>query len=119
MEFMLTFHSPAQTHERYADPVVGPQMMMAWRHYMDAVAAAGVMRAGNRLVPMAKTTVRVRDGKRQVQDGPYPDSKELLGGYIVIDVPSLDDALRWAERSPSSLDGGTEVYPVMTMEAPK
>ena len=55
----------------------------------------------------------IRDGKRQVQDGPYADTKELLGGYLIIDVPTLDDALLWAERSPSSLSGSTEVRPVL------
>jgi hypothetical protein len=53
-----------------------------------------------------------RDGARSIHDGPYADTKELLGGYLIIDVPSLDDALVWAERSPSSAVGSTEVRPV-------
>jgi hypothetical protein len=117
MEFVLTFQQPVSIYEQHADPKLGPPAMMAWKAYMDAVAAAGVMRGGNRLDPFALTSVRVRDGKRQVQDGPFAESKELLGGYIVIDVPSLDEALRWAERSPSSLYGSTEVRPVMSMGA--
>jgi hypothetical protein len=119
MEFMLAFYQPANAHEVYADPVKGPATLQAWQQYMGAVAAAGAMRGGNRLQPMAATTVRVRAGQRQVQDGPFADTKDLLGGYIVIDVPSLDEALKWAERSPSSLDGGTVVWPVMAMAAPK
>lgn len=115
MEFVLTFQQPSAIYEQHADAKLGPPAMMAWKEYMDAMAAAGVTRGGNRLDPFALTSVRVRDGKRQVQDGPFADSKDLLGGYIVIDVPSLDEALRWAERSPSSLHGCTEVRPVLAM----
>ena len=117
MEFVLTFQQSAAVYERNMDPVHGPAALLPWKQYMDAVAAAGVMRGGNRLDPFALTSVRVRDGKRQVQDGPFADSKEMLGGYIVIDVPSLDEALHWAERSPSSLVGCTEVRPVLAMGA--
>jgi hypothetical protein len=49
---------------------------------------------------------------RQIQDGPYAETREIAAGYIVIEVPSLDEALRWAERSPSSVTGSTEVRPV-------
>jgi len=59
--------------------------------------------------------VRKRDGKRVVQDGPFAETKEMAAGYIVIDVASLDDALMWAERSPSSVTGSTEVRPVSSM----
>ena len=118
MEFVLTFVQPAAVHEVLADPVKGPPLMGAWKSYMDAAVAGGVMRGGNRLAPFSTTTVRMREGKRQVQDGPFADTKDLLGGYIVIDVPSLDDALNWAARSPSSLNGSTEVRPVMVMQAP-
>lgn len=117
MEFVLTFQQPLEIVERDKDPVTGPPALLAWKQYMEAMGAAGVMRGGNRLDALAATSVRVRGGKRQVQDGPFADSKELLGGYVVIDVPSLDEALRWAERSPSSLHGSTEVRPVMAMGA--
>lgn len=119
MEFVLTFQQPAEIYERNADPVKGPPFMLAWKQYMEAMGAAGVMRGANRLDAFAATSVRVRNGKRQVQDGPFADSKELLGGYVVIDVPSLDEALRWAERSPSSLAGSTEVRPVVAMSSAK
>ena len=117
VEFVLTFQQPAQVHESYADPVKGPPAAQAWKLYMDAMAAEGVMRGGNRLDPFGATTVRVRDGQRQVQDGPFADTKDLLGGYVVIDVPSIDDALKWAARSPSSMAGSTEVWPVVAMAA--
>lgn len=117
MEFVLTFRQPAEIHERQADPVQGPPSLAAWRQYMDAMGAAGVLRGGKRLDALSGTAVQVRDGRRQVQDGPYADSKDLLGGFVIIDVPSLDEALRWAERSPSSQVGRTDVFPVMAMGA--
>ncbi len=116
MEYVLTFNQPLEVNEAYADPLKAPAMLEPWRLYMDELAAAGVMRGGNRLAPpWMASTVRVRDGKRLVQDGPFADTKELAGGYIVIDVATLDEALHWAAKSPSSLDGSTEVRPVAVM----
>ena len=60
--------------------------------------------------------MRVVDGKRRVQDGPFADTKEQLGGYFVIDVPDLDTALAWAARSPSAATAGVEVRPVLAMK---
>jgi hypothetical protein len=57
--------------------------------------------------------VRLRDGKRLVQDGPFADAKEPLGGYFVIEVPDLDTALEWAARAPSAAGASVEVRPVM------
>jgi hypothetical protein len=73
------------------------------------------MRGGNALVPtFSATTVRVRDGRRDVQDGPYADTKEQLGGYYVIDVPDLDAALEWAAKNPAASTGAVEVRPILT-----
>lgn len=115
MEFVLVFKQPAQTYADHASPVKGPAMLDAWKLYMDTMASAGVMRGGNRLNALGATTVQLVDGKRQVQDGPHAGTKDLLGGYVVIEVPTLEDALQWAERSPSSALGCTEVWPVLSM----
>lgn len=86
----------------------------AYRAYMEAMAKAGVLRSGNGLQPTAAaTTVRVVDGRAQVLDGPYTDTKEQLGGFHVIEVPDLDAAIAWAARSPTALHGVVEVRPVM------
>ena len=61
------------------------------------------------------TTRRVRDGMRQVQDGPFADTKEQLRGYFVIDVPTLDDALARSARSPTAATGTVEIRPVLAM----
>lgn len=115
MEFVLTFQQPAEVYERNADPVAGAPAMQAWTLYLQAMQAAGVVRGIQRLDPFGATTVRIRDGQRHIQDGPFADTKELLGGFVVIEVPSLDEALQWAARSPSSQAGSTEVRPVLAM----
>jgi hypothetical protein len=80
---------------------------------------AGVVVGGNGLhPPHASTTVRMRDGKRQVQDGPFADTREQLGGYFVINVGSLDEALEWAGRAPCAATGATEVRPVLPPPPP-
>lgn len=61
--------------------------------------------------PILATTVGVRDGKRSVQDGPYADTKEQLGGFFIIEVPNLDTALEWAARYPAGPHGLVEVRP--------
>lgn len=57
--------------------------------------------------------MRLRGGKRQVQDGPFADTKEHLGGYFIVEVPSLDVALEWAARAPCAATGSSEVRPVL------
>ena len=116
MEFVLTFHEPVKVQESNVDPERNGPALQAWRLYFDAMGAEGIVRGANRLDVFAATSVRVRGGQRQVQDGPFADTKDLLGGYVVIDVPSVDEALKWAERCPSSLTGSTEVSPVMPMQ---
>jgi hypothetical protein len=113
MQYALFFNQPVDELERHEDPATAAASMAPWKAYMDDMVAAGVMRGGNRLAPpWTATTVRSRDGKRQVQDGPFADTKELAAGYVIIDVPSLDEALAWAHRSPSTAIGSTEIRPI-------
>ena len=86
----------------------------AYIAYTDAMAKAGVLKSSTGLQPTSTaTTVRVVNGKTQVLDGPYADSKEQLGGFHIIDVADLDAALAWAARCPTALHGAVEVRPVM------
>src|SRR5690349_8267939 len=87
-----------------------PQLSDADKHhwlgayiaYMEAMESAGVLRTSTGLQPTSTaTTVRVADGKAQVLDGPYADSKEQLGGFHIIEVADLDAALEWAARGPT------------------
>ena len=58
------------------------------------------------------TSVRIRNGKRLITDGPFAETTEQLGGYFLVDVPNLDDALQIASRLPGALRGSVEVRPV-------
>jgi hypothetical protein len=85
----------------------------AWRAYYTSLVDAGVYVTGAPLQPESSaTTVRVEDGRRRVQDGPYANTKEQLGGAIVLEVASLDAALEWAARCPTAATGVVEVRPV-------
>ena len=66
----------------------------------------------------ATTTVRVRGGETLITDGPAAEIKEQLGGYAIVECDDLDEALRWAARSPAARDASVEVHPVVTVEAP-
>jgi hypothetical protein len=97
-------------------PAEQEQGVAAYGAYTEALKKAGVLRGSNRLQPIANaTTVRIVDGKSQVLDGPYIDSKEQLGGYYVIDVADLDAALAWAARCPGAGHGVVEVRPSWVM----
>ena len=88
----------------------------AWRAYHKAMVDADVYVGGNALqLPLTGTTMRLKAGKRHVQDGPYADTKEQLGGYIILELPSLDAALDWAARCPAASSGAVEVRPVLEM----
>ena len=91
--------------------------MAAYQAYTEALTSAGARVGSNRLSDSGTaTTVRVADGKTQVLDGPYADSKEQLGGYYLIDVPDLDAAIAWAARCPAASHGTIEVRPVWALQ---
>jgi len=92
------------------------QGVAAYAAYSEALTKAGILLGSNRLKgTSAATTVRVANGKSQVLDGPYAESKEQLGGYFLIDVPDLDAAIAWGARCPAASHGVVEVRPVWEM----
>lgn len=82
-----------------------------WMAYDKEVKEAGIFVSGESLADLVTATaVRVdRDGGRTVTDGPFAETREVLGGFYVIDVPDLDVALDWAARCPGAQDGGSIV----------
>ena len=77
----------------------------------------GVLVAGEGLYPtQTATTIRVRDGERSVSDGPFAETKEQLGGFYVLDVRDLDEAIEWASKIPGSQVGSVEIRPVMVFD---
>ncbi|HEX5826652.1 MAG TPA: YciI family protein [Candidatus Limnocylindrales bacterium] len=92
------------------------EMMGEYFAFGDWLKERGWDRGGEALEPSTTaTTVSVRDGQRIVTDGPFAETKEQLGGYYVIDVPSLDDALDAAARIPGARTGRVEVRPIMEL----
>ena len=97
-------------------PADAAQGLAAYGAYSEAMNKAGVMVGGDRLQPVAAaTTVRLANGKTEVLNGPYAETKEQLGGFYMIDVPDLDTALSWASRCPGASHGTVEVRPIWAM----
>jgi hypothetical protein len=114
MQYMLMMREPDAVCERRNDPAEAPAYWGAWTAYSQAIGQSGVFVSGAGLeLPSTATTVRVRNGARGVEDGPFADAKEQLGGFFVIEVPTLDAALEWAARSPAAAWGSVEVRPVL------
>ena len=114
MKYLLLLGVPAaQRH----DPQRAP--MEAWHAYTAQLREAGALVGYDALEGVeTATTVRERDGETFVTDGPFAETKEILGGYYLIDVPDLDAALAWAARVPSATYGSVEVRPLMTFATP-
>ena len=109
---LLIYETPElfAKREKYDDD---EPLLAAWRLYHASMVEAGIYVGGNPLhVPDMGTTVRVRDGKHDIQDGPYANTKEQLAGFIILELPSLDAALDWAGRCPAAAIGAVEVRPL-------
>ena len=115
MNYMLTIYA-SEAAGQTLTPEQGNEMLATYMAYAGALQQAAILRAGERLRPAdTATTVRVTDGKTQVLNGPYAETKEQLGGFFIIDVPDLDAALSWAARCPGASHGTIEVRPIWAM----
>jgi len=114
MHYMLLFNETPAEQAKRTDPAQAEAYWGGWSAYMGAIAQSGAMVSGNGLQPPeASTTLRIADGTRHVADGPFADTKEILGGYVILDAPDLDTALDWAARAPCVSAGSVEIRPVM------
>lgn len=112
MNYTILIYENADGLALRTDPIKAAAYWAAWPAYSKALQDAGVMVGGAGLeLPDTATTFRLHDGKRQVQDGPYADTKEQLGGFYIINVPNLDTALEWAARVPAAPGSVIEVRP--------
>lgn len=85
-----------------------------WFDYTERLKASGCYLGGEALMPTATaTSVRVKNGKRIITDGPFAETKEQLGGFYLVNCKDLDEALKWAEQIPSAGRGPVEVRPIM------
>lgn len=112
MKYMLLMYAnesavPATLEEQQA---IAPAV---WFALMDEMKAAGVLLSNNGLAPIATaTTVRVREGKTLITDGPFAETHEQLGGFFLLECKDLDDALRWAAKIPHARYGSVEIRPL-------
>jgi len=114
MRYTLLLHYPERTAEE-----LGPEALAegtrAFQAYAKALDDAGVLVSAEVLQQSnATTTVTLIGGELVVQEGPFPDTKEQLGGSFVITVPDLDAAIEWAKRAPSVSWGHVEIRPTAT-----
>jgi hypothetical protein len=115
MQYLLMIYGDEAKMAK-ANKADNDKMLAAYGAYAEAMQKAGVMRGGARLRPTADaSTVRLKDGKSSVLNGPYADTREQLGGYFMIEAADLDEALAWAARCPGAAMGSVEVRPIWPM----
>lgn len=111
MRYTLLLHYPEMTPEELG-PEAMQEGMQAFHRYTSALDEAGVLVSAEVLQPSTSTTtLTLGDGSLRVQDGPFADTKEQIGGTFVLDVPDLDAALAWAEKCPAARWGTIEIRP--------
>lgn len=118
MRYVMMIYEPKEQFDARRDLSPEDPFWRGWRSYLQALVDAGIYLGGMPLEPpdTTATAVRVRGGERQVQDGPYADTKEQLGGFMVIELPTLDAALDWAARCPAAEYATVEVRPAANLE---
>jgi hypothetical protein len=116
MKYMLLFCDDENREGPDPESDEAQEEMAAWIAYSEALVAAGIWVSGEALQPtVTATVVKVEDGVTITLDGPFAETKESIGGYEIIDVADLDEAIAWAERCPVHPLGLVEVRPVMEM----
>ena len=113
MQYLLMIYEPEKVWTEMSEDSRN-KMFGEYMEFTQSVKASGHFKAGDALQPTATaTTVRVRDGKTQVTDGPFAETREQLGGYYLIEAANLDEATKIAARIPSARFGSIEVRPIM------
>ena len=111
MKYMLLMYTRESEVPR--DPESVNALVQAWQAYMQEIAAAGVLVANNGLAPVANaSTLRVRNGKTLITDGPFAETHEQLAGFTLVDCKDVDEALKWAAKVPIAQYGSVEVRPL-------
>jgi hypothetical protein len=118
MKYMLLIHGDEKVWGALSE-AERQQVMAEYRQFTEDIRASGHYKAGSQLQPTSSaTSVRVRDGKRLVTDGPFAETREQLGGYYLVEASDLDEAIALAERLPSVRIGTIEIRPLAEMAAP-
>jgi hypothetical protein len=104
VRFIITAGRSEEAATTAAEPVIDEQLLTAYMRFNEELHRAGVLVAAEGLNPAAPgARVVAANGKRKIVDGPFTESKELVGGFYVVEVPTLDDAVAWALRCPVGL----------------
>ncbi|HVO03187.1 MAG TPA: YciI family protein [Candidatus Cybelea sp.] len=118
MKYILLIYVDEAKGAQMAKEVGPTQMSAPYLAYTEALKKAGAYLGGDRLQPTnVATSVKTANGKTQVLNGPYAETREQLGGYYMIEAEDLDAALAWAARCPAASYGTVEVRPIWAMQA--
>ncbi len=118
MKYMLLIYDEEQAWGRLSE-AERQQIMASYRRLSEQLRTSGHYVTGSQLQPTgAATSVRVRDGKRLLTDGPFAETREQLGGYYLIEAKDLDEALNLAAQVPSAKMGTIEVRPLVEVSMP-
>ena len=113
MKYLILIYSNELVDAKLSEADMN-KLLQEYYAYGDALKGAKALIAGEALKPVSTaTTVRMRNGKVNHTDGPFAETKEQLGGFYLIDVPDLEQALAWAAKCPSASSGSIEVRPLM------
>jgi hypothetical protein len=109
--YMLLLYAPEADE---AEEAARLALIPKWLEVIEQLREEGVLISNSALRPVSSaTTVRVRDGETEITDGPFAVTKELLGGYFLLECADLDEALKHAARLPAAAYGSVEVRPLM------
>lgn len=115
MQYLLLIYNAEGTGPQPGETEFGP-FMSDYFEFTNEVKERGIFEAGQPLESVdTATTVRVRDGNTQISDGPFAETKEVLGGYYLLDCKDLDEALECAAKIPTAKFGSIEVRPIMNL----
>ncbi len=118
MQYMILIYSDERKYAGVSEAEMQQEMGL-WTAYTQELMTAKVMLGGASLHPVATaTTLRTTGGKVSTTDGPFAETKEQLGGYYLIEVANLDEALRWAAKCPGVRGGSVEVRPLAIITNP-
>ncbi len=113
MRYLLLIYGPS---DQMGDPSPDPSIHAAWIDYTNWLASEGLHLGGEALRPTSTaTTVRVRGGERLVTDGPFAETREVLGGYYLLEAADIDRAIEAAARCPGARYGSIELRPIAEM----
>ena len=116
MQFMLLIYDEEKVWQGFSEEERNA-LFEEYNAYTESLREAGAYVAGDALQPIGTaTTVRIRDGEQLLTDGPFAETKEALGGYYLVDVDTIDDAIQWAAKIPSARYGSIEVRPVVVWD---